>query len=228
MDAGFAPPPSLFPASMNGVFTALRRSKENPEEAEQVVSLGNLHRTDEQRRKLQDPTHRFACRLCDGDVTPHLGSIRAWHFAHAPGAPCAWDAWSEPESEKHRALKRACYRAIHQLYPHAKVEFEVIVREAGRIADVMATLPTGERIAVECQLAEISLQELETRTLAYEAVEVEVVWVFEKSKVEQHAAPWMGFYEWLYDRGNFVMLFEPRYQKIEQNLGTFDATQSDA
>ncbi|NJK44100.1 MAG: hypothetical protein HC933_07250 [Pleurocapsa sp. SU_196_0] len=191
-------------------------------DASKIVTLANTARNPENKRKLQH--QRFTCRLCGQPVHAICGPIKVWHFRHERGTECHWETWSEHESLEHLGLKRATSLAVQKLFPGCSVTFEHIVPEAKRIADLLVVTKDGDEIAVECQLASITQEELELRTESYERQNYEVIWVFRKDRVENPRAPlFKGFYDWLFERGNYVMLAEPQYSVVEQKLGVFDA-----
>ena len=132
----------------------------------------------------------LACQLCGGSMFPRseherktpsgaVCSVRAY-FRHA-SKECDTDYAAHPESVEHRLGK--LYIATFWLpqfawYKDAKIEYEVPIREAGirRVVDVLATLPSGHRIAHEVQLAAITPRELKERTDDYAAAGIDVFW----------------------------------------------------
>jgi competence CoiA-like predicted nuclease len=118
---------------------------------------------------------------CGGPLFIKSGLILRSHFAHKPSAPCATRLVAHPESEAHRAGKRAIAAFLReqlaaQGYENARVEFEVPIPEAGRVADVLVTYPMGWREAHECQLANITPQDLTARTGSYFDAGIDAVW----------------------------------------------------
>jgi competence CoiA-like predicted nuclease len=130
---------------------------------------------------VEHPREVFAlgavvCPLCDGAMYVKDGMVRIRHFAHQ--TRCA-SPLAMPESIDH--LLGKCYIAEHlrlDLAGHvrAKVEYEVPLLEAGRVADVLVTLPDGWRVAHECQLSGITTGELQERTEAYGRAGIDVFW----------------------------------------------------
>lgn len=187
-----------------------------------IVNIATAPRTPENRRKILE--RAYTCRLCGQRAIPVLGPTRIWHFRHGRGVACDWEAWSEHESAEHQGLKRACAAAMRDLFPECRVTYEHIIPEARRIADLLVVTKDGEELAVECQLASITLDQLEERTLSYERNGLDVIWVFRKDRVEStRGTLFKSFYDWLFERGNFVMLAEPQVKVIEKKLGLYDA-----
>ncbi len=61
-------------------------------------------------------------------------------------------------------------------YSLAQIEYEFPIPEVRRIADVVAKFPNGWIVAHECQLASITVEELEKRTEDYLYAGVDVIW----------------------------------------------------
>lgn len=125
----------------------------------------------------------LVCHLpdCGAPLFVKAGLMVKPHFAHMPDAPCASKLESHPESAAHRAGKLTVAQWLRESlhasgYTNIRIEFEVPVPEAGRVADVMVTFPGGMREAHEFQLAKISHHDIERRTLAYHHVGIAAVW----------------------------------------------------
>ncbi len=197
-----------------------KRIPEPNSTTEDAFTFDQKDRTDQNKTKIRDTS--WFCRLCHQPVHPYMGEHQIWHFKHKPGSDCAWFAWSEPESFAHLSLKHSAASAMQHIYKNAKVELEVILRDAKRIADVLVTTTDNDLIAVECQLSSITQEELEMRTIAYERSGYDVIWVFESRRMQaQNNKLFPGFYEWLQQRGNVVILAETTYTDITVDLGVF-------
>ncbi|MFC6619599.1 competence protein CoiA family protein [Deinococcus radiophilus] len=96
----------------------------------------------------------------------------------------------EPETMQHIEMKKALAAKLVELYGTGEVQFESRVQEAGRIADVLLTLPDGSRIAGEAQYSPIVTAALQTRTMSYLDAGIEVIWAFEDSKASRRASSW--------------------------------------
>jgi competence CoiA-like predicted nuclease len=118
------------------------------------------------------------------------GSVRVKHFAHQVrcSSPLAM-----PESPQH--LLGKWYIAEHlraELEPYAvaEIEYEVVIPEAGRVADVLVTFPEGWRVAHECQLASVTTGELQERTEAYGRAGIDVIWWLGRQAATQQNLTW--------------------------------------
>jgi hypothetical protein len=117
-------------------------------------------------------------------MVTRVGAIVRPHFAHRPRTECdtRW-AW-HPESEEHLLGKTVIAQRVREEYADhegMRVEYEVPIAEVWRIADVMAIFPNGWRIAHECQLASITVEDLQERTEDYLHAGVDVCWWLGKS-----------------------------------------------
>lgn len=135
----------------------------------------------------------LVCQLCGGPMFPRSAhdrtstqgakhEVRA-HFVHV-AKECDATYRQHPESADHRRGK--LYVATDWLmqygrYKGAVIEYEVPIKDIRRIADVLATLPNGHRIAHEVQLAGITPRELEERTNDYARAGIDVYWHLGKS-----------------------------------------------
>lgn len=117
------------------------------------------------------------CPLCDGPLIVKAGRIVVHHFAHK--VACTSDWGYHPESPQHLAGKRYLRDTLPLYldeYKDARIEYEVQIPEIRRVVDVLATLPLGWRIAHEVQLASITVEELEERTIDYNSAGIDVLW----------------------------------------------------
>nr|WP_255639472.1 competence protein CoiA family protein [Deinococcus betulae] len=152
----------------------------------------------------------WQCKFCAKPMTPRMGAIRAWYFAHKREASeCPFEAESEKESPQHQALKRAAGEALRRHFGQqvASLEYEVRFAHLGRIADALITLTDGTRVAVEAQLSPLTLHQLQARTDSYLHDEIEVVWVFQE---QDHGGLkvgglWDTCRQWLLDEGHLVL-----------------------
>lgn len=127
------------------------------------------------------------CPHCGQSLTIRHGQVRTRHFAHRPHQVCPFESWHEPESEQHIVFKQKVreYLETSPLWRGVTCAFEVKVEEANRIADVMAVFATGWRVAHECQVSAITLEELRARTQAYWDAGLDVMWWFESGLLER-------------------------------------------
>ncbi|HOW92525.1 MAG TPA: competence protein CoiA family protein [Anaerolineaceae bacterium] len=119
------------------------------------------------------------CQLCGEPLIVRCGMIRQAHFAHY--SACVSDYRYHPESPEHMAGKEYVADLITQMLinmgiENPKVDYEVRIPEAKRVADVLVTFPMGWRIACEIQLASITIADLEERTNDYARAGIDTIW----------------------------------------------------
>ena len=95
-------------------------------------------------------------------------------FRHFPGA-----GGHAPESLFHLQGKTTVMRWLRARHPASEVALEVPL-DAGRsrIADVLITARTGERLAIEVQYASLRVREWQNRHLDYADASVPDIWLF--------------------------------------------------
>jgi competence protein CoiA len=132
------------------------------------------------------------CQLCEKPMIVKAGQVLQPHFAHQASCPNS-EYQSQPESPEHRAAKR--YLAEHLVeefpeYVEATIEYEVPIPEVRRIADLLATWPSGHKKAHEIQLSGITTEILQKRTDDYEHAGIDIVWWLGKSAFTKTNADW--------------------------------------
>lgn len=134
----------------------------------------------------------LVCPHCDRPLIIRHGLIRMRHFAHRPDHRCPYESWQEVESARHLAFKQAVcdYLQTSPAWCNVATQLEVKIEEAGRIADVMATVACCWRIAHECQVSAITLEELQARTQSYWNAGVDVMWWFD-AELLKRSAMWL-------------------------------------
>lgn len=144
------------------------------------------------RRDL--PADDLVCPFCEEPVILRAGPLRAAHFAHL--RRCTYEGWYERETPEHRAFKEAVWRYLNRspFWQEGRVELEVPIPKAHRVADLLVTFPNGWRVAHECQVSRIGLEELHARSQAYLEAGVDVLWWFTHERL-QEARKWLP--EWL-------------------------------
>lgn len=143
------------------------------------------------------------CRLlvcpfpdCGRPMIPVQGPHVSAHFRHKSTCATEYRASYNPSNEtaQHRAGKRFIAQDVAAWFKSRGVDvivdFEVAIPEIKRIADVLITTPTGERIAVECQLAAISTEELDARTNDYANAGITALWYLGGRAAETNASNW--------------------------------------
>jgi len=136
------------------------------------------------------PADDLVCPFCGERMILRAGPLRAAHFAHR--RRCAYEGWYEPESAEHRAFKEAVWRYLKAdaFWEEGQVEMEVPIPEARRVADLLVTFPNGWRVAHECQVSRIGLEELKARSGAYLDAGIDVLWWFTHERLRE-ARKWL-------------------------------------
>lgn len=122
--------------------------------------------------------NEYVCQICGATLIINAGRAqRQRYFAHV--AACTNTYQSHTESSAHRAAKQFLAAYLQKLFkvsPGTSVEYEVPIPETMRLADLVATFPTGWRVAHEVQLESITTEQLQQRTNAYLLAGIDVVW----------------------------------------------------
>lgn len=153
----------------------------------------------------------LVCPFCDGPMVAvreysRMGSKWVADYLRHDG-DCNTTYKYHEQSPEHYAAKRDICEMAETLHGIGAVaECEVAMPEIGRIADVCITLPDGERVVHEAQLAAIGIDELEERTNDYQRGGYGIVWHFGK------AANTATNREWARRRlgGCEILIFEER------------------
>jgi hypothetical protein len=127
------------------------------------------------------------CRI---PMSPVNRNLFVPHFRHRSACTTAYrssyDGHAGGESAFHLAGKRHIAEDVLAYLERAGVndaraDFEVPIPEIKRIADVVITLPWGDKAVYECQLAKISVDDLEERTRDYAKAGLPCVWYLGRS-----------------------------------------------
>lgn len=121
----------------------------------------------------------IVCQLCGNSMSLKSGLVRRAHFAHKPNTICTTDYGYHPESPQHLAAKELIAKTLVKEvaeYSNVKIEYEWRCEEVKRVADVAMLFPNGWVVVHECQLASITVEELQKRTEDYLNAGIDVVW----------------------------------------------------
>ena len=136
------------------------------------------------------------CPYCGGDLFIKDGLLKTAHFAHY--SACDSDIKRHAESIEHLQLKNLIPEAVKHIpakwiFSGNSVtwEFEVIIPEINRVADVISTFPGGWKIVHEAQLSAITVEQFRDRTLDYERMGMDVLWWIGGSADTQVAREWL-------------------------------------
>ena len=113
----------------------------------------------------------FKCAGCSEILILRKGSCRIHHFAHKPPVSCAYGMG---ETAAHYEAKLGIYEALRQ-NPNVK-NADLEKQLNGQIADVYAEI-NGIPVAIEIQRSQITVEAISSRTAAYHAQRIAVIWL---------------------------------------------------
>ena len=129
--------------------------------------------------KLELSNAVCVCPFCDSQLIIRDGPVRTAHFAHR-SIECDSSLIRHPESIEHHEGKRFVANYLQEqfadLLEEINIQFEVHIKEANRIADVLIQFPMGWRVAHEIQLSPISRNQLQERTEDYARSGIDTIW----------------------------------------------------
>ncbi|WP_432088507.1 competence protein CoiA family protein [Streptomyces sp. bgisy095] len=141
-------------------------------------------RTSIYKTKLPAPLTCYECQWRLHLVHKTHGAYDLWFLRHANNAPhCA--AKATGEGMAHHLLKLDL--AHHARAAGWSAEYEAAAPDGSWRADVLATSPDGSRrVALEAQMAAISITDIEARTDRYRSDGAEVCWFTDRKTI-----PWL-------------------------------------
>ena len=114
-------------------------------------------------------------RHCNQLVFIRKGRRVIHHFAHQPGASCAY---GRGETLAHLQAKLLLRDEFRRRELQADVERVILSSESDRRADVLVRKPDSDRrVAIEIQHSYLSVSDIERRTKAYIDASVPVIWI---------------------------------------------------
>jgi competence protein CoiA len=126
------------------------------------------------------------CPECAWPMIVRHGMLKVAHFAHRPGANCAYGAG---ETIYHLMGKQFVAEWLRENSGlEVPVEFEWKI--ANRRADVAQIFPTGWTVAYEIQLASITPADLQARSDDYLAAGCDVIWLLGKAALTVPNRKW--------------------------------------
>jgi len=123
-----------------------------------------------QSTKLEAP---FYCPACNHELNIRKGNIMVHHFAHKPpyNENCRH---GQGESEIHRKCKETVYNGLLQ-YEHV-TQIEMEKKFDFVISDIFCFI-NKVPVAIEIQRSNLSVNEITARTVAYEKLGINVLWL---------------------------------------------------
>jgi competence protein CoiA len=112
----------------------------------------------------------FHCPMCDEAVVLKKGRVKIHHFAHLPPYNCAYGTG---ETEQHRQVKLAIYRALAK---HPEVSKLQVERSLGDVRPDISFYLGKTPIAIEVQVSTLSLDTIDKRTRSYMEKGISLLW----------------------------------------------------
>ena len=113
----------------------------------------------------------FYCNGCQQELLLRKGRIKVHHFAHKPPIQCKN---GQGESEAHHKCKQAIYNNLLTMPNVANLDVEVDFGEV--VADVFCLI-NNIPVAIEVQRSNLSVNNITSRTVAYEKLGINVLWL---------------------------------------------------
>lgn len=122
-------------------------------------------------RDSEKPEGSFACPKCKHELVLKKGRIKVHHFAHKPPSSCQYGAG---ETEAHRSCKETIYLELKKL--SFVTDLDVEANLGSVIADIYYKI-NNVPVAIEIQRSNLSVNEIVRRTIKYEQLGVNVLWL---------------------------------------------------
>lgn len=133
-------------------------------------------------------------------------------FSHRSGA-----GKHSPEGLFHQQGKALIQSWVSRAYPDVEVALEVATATRERIADVMVTWPTGQRMAVEIQYAPLTVEAWLTRHQSYLSQGIMPVWVLGHHGAHMKTARAPVYPDWKTSAG------QAQLSRLQQKMTEHDA-----
>ncbi len=115
----------------------------------------------------------YYCPDCKEQLLLRQGEIKVHHFAHLAETQCKYGS---NESELHLWVKKSLYQWFSQSSLYKQVSLE---RQCGDfIADLLLENKRSQKIAVECQVSNIEIDDFRKKTAKYSYQGIFTLWVF--------------------------------------------------
>lgn len=114
----------------------------------------------------------FYCPECNSETILRQGLVKTHHFAHKPPISCQY---GQGESDGHRNCKESIYDHLRQNQDLVKnCELE---KNLGRVRPDIYFEKNGQRIAIEVQISNLTMEKIIYRTEQYRRLGVSVLWL---------------------------------------------------
>ena len=150
------------------------------------------------------------CPLCKESLILRKGEIRVDHFAHRPNSDCDW---GRGESEKHRQCKIELYQSLVHIPAVSCIALE---RDLKTVRPDLSFLLHGQRVAIEVQVSELSMEKILHRTREYKKLDTAVLWLalIDAEAIEGNVSPplWQKWVHALYF--GRIYCWKPGYARL--------------
>jgi len=113
----------------------------------------------------------FSCPGCRHELNIRKGKIKVHHFAHKPPYSCTR---GQGETEAHRKCKETIYNSLLQLPFVTNLDVE---KGFGTVISDVYGVINGTKVAIEIQRSNLSVNDITSRTAAYEKLGIHVIWL---------------------------------------------------
>lgn len=134
---------------------------------------------DIQKLRLLSNSKSLICPHCHNLVGFRKCRDRINHFYHLAKQSACTIHMTEPETEEHIQGKISLFQHLQQMFPDYQVELECRIKETNQIADVLVSLPSGERWSFEFQHSPLSITKWEDRHHLYKQANIQDFWLFD-------------------------------------------------
>ena len=113
----------------------------------------------------------FSCLGCRQELNIRKGRIKVHHFAHKPPYSCTR---GQGETEAHRKCKETIYNSLLNLPYVTDLDVE---KDFGTVISDVYGVISGAKVAIEIQRSNLSVNDITSRTSAYEKLGIHVLWL---------------------------------------------------
>jgi len=114
----------------------------------------------------------FYCPECNSETILRQGLVKTHHFAHKPPIDCQY---GQGESDDHRNCKESIYDYLRQnrdLVKNCELE-----KNLGRTRPDIYFEKDGQKIAIEVQISNLTMEKIIYRTEQYHRLGINVLWL---------------------------------------------------
>jgi len=113
----------------------------------------------------------FECPVCRCETVLRKGTVKVHHFAHKSTVSCEY---GKGESEAHRNCKQSIFEALRVAPGVTECELE---KNFGRVVSDVFFVFGGNKVAIEVQISNLTMNRIIERTKAYNDLGIYVLWM---------------------------------------------------